>query len=164
MAEGEFALVSKRLESALALSGQPVKRGTMAHEHIVYMMLVDSAATAGDLPGLERFVPELKALAERDQHAPYRAVALRAEGVAHRLRGDVASAEAALLAALDIFETTGMDWQAGRTLTELGLLETSRSEQEAADVYYNRALDVFERIHARPAFDRARDAMNRTDS
>lgn len=162
MAEGEFALISKRLEASLELSGQPVKRGTMAHEHIVFMMLVDGAVMAGDLAGIERFGPKLKSLAERDRHEPYLAVAVRAEGVAHRLRGDAAAAEAALQSALAVFEHAAMPWQTGRTLTELGVLKASLGDQKSAELYYNRAMDIFERIRAKPAFDRARAAMNRS--
>lgn len=161
MAEGEFALVSKRLEASLDLSGQPVKRGTMAHEHIVYMMLVDSAAVTGDVSGIDRFAPELEALAARDRHQPYLGIAARSRGVSHRLRGDIPAAEKSLQMALAIFEDAGLDWQAGRTLTELGLLEAGRGAQAEADLYYNRAMDIFERIQAKPAFEHARDAMNR---
>ncbi len=161
MAEGEFALVSKRLEASLELSGQPVKRGTMAHEHIVYMMIVEGAVISEDLPALEKFVPRLSELADRDRHLPYTAIAQRAQGVMHRLTGAHDEARTALNAALLVFEEAGMDWQAGRTLTELGLLESTRGDQEAAEALYNRAMDIFERIRAKPAFDRARDAMNR---
>ena len=47
-AGGEFALVKEKLELALELSGQPVKRGTMAHQHIVYMMLAEAATQLDD--------------------------------------------------------------------------------------------------------------------
>ena len=73
-AESEFALVKEKLDPALKLSGQPVKRGTMAHEHIVYMMLVDSAARAGDETGIRRYVSHLEELATQDDHRPYLAV------------------------------------------------------------------------------------------
>ena len=160
MAEGEFALVLERLENALGLSGQPVKRGTMAHEHIMYMMLADTAASAGNLAALDRYVPLLEDLAARDRHQPYLAMAKRARGVAQRLRGGLGEAKDLLDEAAEIFRALGMDWQLGRTLTELGILEAVRSEPDDAETHFGAALDLFERIHAKPAFERARDAMN----
>jgi hypothetical protein len=62
-AEGEFVLVKEKLEQALDLSGQPVKRGTMAHKHIVYMMLADSAAQLRDEAGLMKYALLLEKLA-----------------------------------------------------------------------------------------------------
>lgn len=160
MAEGEFALVMSRLETALGLPGQPVKRGTMAHEHIVYMMLVDTAARAGDLAALDRYVPQLEELAARDQHKPYLAVAKRAAGVAQRLRGRLDEAEHSLNEAAEAFQSLEMDWQLGRTLAELGRLESKKGDLEKAEQHFNRAMDLFEKIGARDSFNRARASMN----
>lgn len=132
----------------------------MAHEHIVYMMLVEAAVAAGDLQEIERLAPKLEELAERDGHRPYLAVAARARGAVRRMRGEFENSEAALNAALEVFEEMAMDWQAGRTLTELGTLEACRNNQDAAEVYFNRAMDIFERLRAKPAFERAREALN----
>jgi hypothetical protein len=76
----------------------------MAHEHIVYMMLVDSAARAGDEGAIRNFVPQLEELAVRDDHKPYLAMSHRAWGVAHRLAGEYSEAESRLEKALEIFE------------------------------------------------------------
>jgi tetratricopeptide (TPR) repeat protein len=149
-AESEFALVIDKLEPALKLSGQPVKRGTMAHEHIVYMMLVDSAARAGDEATIRKFAPRLEELALRDDHQPYLAVAHRAWGVAHRLAGEFTDAETRLAKALNIFEALGTDWQTGRTLYELGELALAQLDGGAAHKYFTRALDLFEELEAKP--------------
>jgi hypothetical protein len=77
-AKSEFAQVRDRLVQALELPGQPVKRGTMAHEHIVYMMLTDSAAHSGDESSVRKYAPLLEELATRDNHRPYMAIAHRA--------------------------------------------------------------------------------------
>jgi tetratricopeptide (TPR) repeat protein len=151
--------VENRLGSALELSGQPVKRGTMAHEHIVYMMLVDSAVRAGDEAAIRKYLPALQALAERDAHRPYLAVAHRAEGVTHRLAGEFEQAGERLHAALEIFEQLGTLWQIGRTLLELGELELARSDSEAAEGYFARALAAFERLGAQPDIERVKAAQ-----
>ena len=149
-AEGEFALVKEKLEPALQLSGQPVKRGTMAHEHIVYMMLVDSAVRAGDEKAIRQFAPQLEELALRDDHKPYLAVAHRAWGVAHRLAEEYQDAETRLEKALEIFEELGTRWQIGRTLFELGELALAESDGEAALSFFSRAQDLFEELGAGP--------------
>ena len=59
--------MKEKLEGSLVLSGQPVKRGTMAHMHIVYMMLVDTAAKARDAETIRKYAPLLEELAKRDQ-------------------------------------------------------------------------------------------------
>jgi tetratricopeptide (TPR) repeat protein len=153
-AEGEFALVKDKLESALELSGQPVKRGTMAHEHIVYMMLVDAAARAGDETAIQKYAPKLEELAARDKHIPYLAVAHRAWGIAHRLAGEYAEAEKSTQAALGIFEDLGMPWQTGRTWLEKGQLAMAKSENEAAREHFSRAQQLFEALGAGPDADR----------
>ena len=160
-AEGEFALVKDKLEPAIELSGQPVKRGTMAHEHIVYMMLVDAAARAGDEDTIRQFAPQLEELALRDQHQPYLGVAHRAWGVAHRLAGEYSDAEKRLEAALEIFEGIGTHWQIGRTIFELGELALARSENEVARDLFSRAQEIFEEIGAGPDTARTAVALDR---
>lgn len=149
-AEGEFALVRQKLEPALQLSGQPVKRGTMAHEHIVYMMLVDAAAQVEDEATIREFAPRLEELALRDDHQPYLAVAHRAWGIAHRLAGEYQGSGERLNKALHIFESLGTRWQVGRTLFELGELSLAQTDGEAAHDYFTRAQELFEDLGARP--------------
>lgn len=159
MAEGEFALVTKRLERSLGLSGQPVKRGTMAHEHIVYMMLVDSMCISEDREGIEAFAPRLAELAERDNHRPYLAVARRALGVAARLAGDLEGARRLLNDALDAFTEIGLPWQAGRTYFEMGKLELARGSNEQAEAYFSEAFETFREISATPFMESARTEL-----
>jgi tetratricopeptide (TPR) repeat protein len=153
-AEGEFALVREKLEPALQLSGQPVKRGTMAHEHIVYMMLVDAAAQVEDGATIRKFGPKLEELALRDDHQPYLAVAHRAWGIAHRLAGEYQEAGERLSKALHIFESLETRWQVGRTLFELGELSLAQTEGEAAHGYFTRAQELFEELGAKPDLTR----------
>jgi hypothetical protein len=150
-AKGEFAQIQQILEPALDLPGQPVKRGTMAHEHIVYMMLADGAALARDPEGLERYNPKLMELAKRDHHRPYLAIAQRAAGVAKWLAGEKDKARSELHGALNQFLEINMHWQAGRTLHDLGQLELEAGAQEDACDYFRRALEVFEQMGAKPA-------------
>ena len=158
-AEGEFALVREKLENALLLSGQPVKRGTMAHDHDVYMMLTDTAAQQYDAAAIELYVPRLEELAQRDNHKMYLAIAQRARGIAQRLAQNYGAAENSLLRALETFDAMGAHWQSGRTLSELGELERARSNTERAREYFARAADEFETLGAAPDAERARAAL-----
>ncbi len=159
MAQGEFALVEERLEASLALSGQPVKRGTMAHEHIVYMMLVEAACMAENLEAIEKYNPYLESLARRDDHEPYLAASRRAEGLACRLRGDWERAASALNEAGAYFSDQNMHWQFGRTLCELAKLEKAQDSIDTAIEYFHRAMESFEIVGARPDYGRAKAAM-----
>jgi tetratricopeptide (TPR) repeat protein len=141
------------------LAGQPVKRGTMAHEHIIYMMLVDSAAMAADMATLRKYTPKLYDLARRDSHRPYLAVAERARGIAHRLAGEYDEAEERLKRALDFFTEIEANWQLGRTLFEMGELELARSNPELAEDYLDQALSAFERVRDNPDITRTRAAI-----
>jgi tetratricopeptide (TPR) repeat protein len=141
--------VKEKLEPSLKLSGQPVKRGTMAHEHIVYMMLVDAAARARDEKTIRKFAPQLEELAQRDDHQPYLAVAHRAWGIAYRLAGEYQQAEERLQKALGIFEKLGTPWQIGRTLYELGELALDQTDGAAARNYFEQAGGLFEELGAR---------------
>ena len=142
--------MKEKLEPALELSGQPVKRGTMAHEHIVYMMLVDAAARIGDEAAIRKFAPRLEELALRDDHKPYLAVAHRARGIAHRIAGEYTEAESRLKQALEIFESLEVNWQIGCTLFELGELALAQTDGAAAHSYFMLAQAHFEELGARP--------------
>jgi tetratricopeptide (TPR) repeat protein len=131
----------------------------MAHEHIVYMMLVDSAARAGDETAIRQFVPKLEELALRDDHKPYLAVAHRAWGIAHRLSGEYSDAETRLEKALEMFEELETLWQIGRTLFELGELAIAKSDGGAAHSYFSRAQDVFEELGAGPDISRTSEML-----
>lgn len=149
-AKGEFAQVKEQLEFALGLSGQPVKRGTMAHKHIVYMMLVDAASKANDVDTILKYAPLLEELAVRDSHQPYLAVCHRAYGVAHFINREFDKSEARLKQALEIFDSLGMVWQTGRTLAELGNLAQATDDISKSDEWFIRARELFEGIQAKP--------------
>ncbi len=147
------------MERSLQLPGQPVQRGTMAHEHDVYAMLADAAAAQRDLDGLQQYAPLLEELAARDGHRLYQAVAHRAWGVAARLAGDYAEAGKRLNLALESFQQLGARWQVGRTLAELGELELARSQAVAAREHFTQALAAFEELRAAPDAARVSAAL-----
>jgi tetratricopeptide (TPR) repeat protein len=122
----------------------------MAHEHIVYMMLVDSATIVRDESTIMKYVPLLEGLARRDDHHPYLAIAHRARGVAHRLASEYEDAEAHLKEAIELFSEPDTRWQIGRTLYELGELELARSNTDLARDYFAEALEKFESLKATP--------------
>jgi hypothetical protein len=150
------------LENALMLAGQPVKRGTMAHDHDVYMTLTDTAAQQYDAAGIALYAGWLEELAQRDQHRLYLAIALRARGIAHRLAGEPDKAEPLLRRALERFQEMGTRWQSGRTLTELGEVERARQNVLQARDYFARAVAEFEAVGALPAASRVRVALEET--
>jgi tetratricopeptide (TPR) repeat protein len=149
-AEGEFALVMEKLENVMKLNGQPVKRGTMAHEHIITMMLAEAAVRLRNEEALDRYTNRLEELAGRDGHRPYLAIARRARGVHYHLTGEFEQAEAHLQEALALFNKMGAQWQAGRTLFELADLKSSESDKLATEVYLGQALENFKALQAGP--------------
>ncbi len=143
----------------LELPGQPVKRGTMAHQHIVYMMMTDSAAQSRDAERLQLYAPKLEELATRDDHLPYLAVAHRAQAIAHRLAGESVEAVARLNQAMDIFTKLETGWQIGRTYFEMGEVARLMSDLRRAQGYFNQALAAFEAMKAMPDIERTRAAL-----
>jgi tetratricopeptide (TPR) repeat protein len=149
------------MESAIARAGQPVKRGTMAHDHEIYMTLADTAAQLRDADALREFTPALEELARRDNHRLYLPIAERAWGVAQRLAGESAEAETRLNHALEMFGELSARWQIGRTLLELGELELARNTPERAGEYFSRALAEFEALGAMPDAARVRAILEK---
>jgi len=146
------------METALKMPGQPVKRGSMAHDHDAYAMLADSAAQQRDVAALSQYAPRAEELAARDGHKLYLAIAHRARGVAGRLEGPSAhvEAQAQFDLALESFQQMGARWQAGRALCEMGELALARSNADAARDYFSRALAAFEEMQAAPDAARTR--------
>ena len=149
------------METALETAGQPVLGGTMAHEHDTFAMLADTAMQQRDKDALRQYAPRLEELAARDNHKLYLAIAQRAWGVAHRLAGEHAEAEARLKQALELFEELEARWQIGRTLAELGELARARSNSEAARDCFTQALAAFEALQAVPDMERTREGLER---
>lgn len=134
----------------MELPGQPVKRGTMAHEHIVFSMLLEAAAQAADETALRACAPRLEQLAERDQHGPYLGVAHRAWGMAHRLAGEHKLSEQRLNKALGLFEAIPAPWQVGRTREQLALLAIDQSDPATARDHLTAAQSAYDELGAAP--------------
>ncbi len=147
------------LEAGLDKPGQPVKRGTMAHDHHVYMLLAESAANRRDSAALARYAPRLAELAERDDHRLYRAIAHRAQGVAERLAGSLDTAAAHLTQALDEFAQLNTGWQIGRTECEYAEVDLARGDRKAAREHLVRAVAAFDALQAAPDAERMRAAL-----
>jgi hypothetical protein len=158
-AKGEFALVQEKLETALDKHGQPVRRGTMAHDHHLYMLLTEAAARQRNPVALAAYAPRLADLAARDGHRLYQAIAARAQGVASRLAGDAASAMAHLQTALELCQALGMPWQTGCTLNEQAELLAEQGRLAEARGFYAQAQAAFEAVHARPDLQRTEAAL-----
>jgi tetratricopeptide (TPR) repeat protein len=131
----------------------------MAHDHDVYMMLVEAALKMEDLSALEEYTPLLEKLAERDSHQLYLAIAKRARGALHRLRGEFADSENCLQEALSLFTDFDTRWQCGRTQFELGKSAQSRGDTKAASSAFAEALKYFEELEAKPDQERVQHAL-----
>lgn len=153
--------MTQNLDHALDRAGQPVKRGTMAHEHDVYMLLTETAVQQRDAAAIRRHAGALEALAARDEHPLYQAIAHRAWGVAHHLAGDLPAAQTRLAQALEVFTRVGTPWQAART--RVALAETA-ADPAAARAHYTEALAAFESLGAQPDAVRVRAALQAAGS
>ena len=142
--------MKQKLEGAVGKEGQPVSWGTMAHDHDVYMMLVESALEMEDLSELVEYTPLLEKLAERDSHQLYLAIAKRARGALHRLRGEFENSESCLQQAISLFTDLDTRWQCGRTQYELGKLAQSQGDMSTANTAFAEALGFFEEMGAKP--------------
>lgn len=159
LAKGEFALVEQSILTAREKSVQPVKNGSMAHDHNLYMLLSEAAAQRQDASALLQYAPLLEELAARDGHRLYLAIAQRAWGVAHRLAGDFDASAARLNQAVELFREYGARWQLGRTFYELGELGVARSDSEMARQGFTQAMNEFEAMQALPDLERTRAAL-----
>jgi hypothetical protein len=159
LAKGEFALVEQSIRAAWEKSVQPVKNGSMAHEHNLYMLLTEAAVQRGDASALRQYAPVLEELAVRDDHRFYLAIAQRAWGVAHRLAGEYAESEASLEQARQTFSELGARWQLGRTFYEMGELGVRRADPDMARLSFAQAVAEFEAMQALPDLERAQAAL-----
>jgi hypothetical protein len=163
-AKGEFALVSEKITAALSKPGQPVKRGTMAHDHHMHMLLAESAVHLREAAAIRQHAAQLEALAARDGHRLYQAIAHRAWGVAHTLAAEYAEAEVRLESALALFRSLDTRWQIGRTLVAWADLALARTDAAAAaGPLYQEALQVFESLGAATDAGRTRAALAALD-
>jgi tetratricopeptide (TPR) repeat protein len=153
MAEGEFALVQKYLETALH------RTAAWVGEHDLYAMLADAAAQQRDQFALQKYAPLAEEFASRYDHKLYQAIAHRAQGVARLLAGEYSEAESRLNQALDLFSSLNTRYQMGRTLFELGEVAAGQSNIPTARDHFTRALQAFEAMGALPNITRTRDKI-----
>jgi hypothetical protein len=147
------------MQTAREKSVQPVKNGSMPHEHNLYMLLSEAAVQRRDAPALLQYAPLLEELATRDGHRLYLAIAQRAWGVAHRLVGESDASEVQLNQAVELFREYGARWQLGRTFYELGELGKARDDLDVARQGFTQALAEFEAMQALPDVNRTRLAL-----
>ena len=147
------------MEIAHEKPGQPVKRGTMDHEHDIMMQHTEAAAQQRDLVALQKYAPRLEKLAERDDHRLYQAIAQRGWGIALRLKGEYAEAELRLNRSLEIFNSLKTAWQIGCTHLEIAELHRDKSELDNARMHYSAAMESFEVLQAKPDLERTRISL-----
>jgi hypothetical protein len=135
----------------------------MAHDHDVYMILVETAVEQEDIESLRKFTPLLEELASRDRHKLYTAIAHRAWGVAQRLAGEKEESESRLGDALMTFRELNTRWQIGKTLFEMGKTARSFLDLAAASENFVSALAEFEALGAKPDSQRTRNELEAID-
>jgi hypothetical protein len=162
-AHGEFALSREHLETALAKKHVPRsdRITTPGSDQDLYAWLADIAVEQRDEAALGEYAPKAEAAASQVGHRLYLGVACRAWGVAHRLAGRPAEAEAQLGRALALFGELDARWQIGRTLFERGELAHWQGDVARAREDYGQALAAFEALRAEPMASRARAALAR---
>ena len=149
----------EHLEQALAKPVIPPGSVAPAADHDLYVMLADTAALQRDEAAVRKYAPLAEESSVRYGHTLYEAIAQRAWGVAHRLAGEYAEADARLKQALELFESMEARHQMGRTLFEWGELAQAQSDVEGARQFYSRALALFEGLGAAPDAERTRAAL-----
>jgi tetratricopeptide (TPR) repeat protein len=153
MAAGEFAPAKQNLEIALKTSSEWIG------DHDLYAMLVDVAVRRRDESDIRKYAAQAEALATHYGHELYQAIVHRAWGVAYRLGGDNAAAEASLNRALEIFSQLKTRWQMGHTLFELGELAVTQASTAEARDFFTRAIELFEAMQATPDVLRTRAVL-----
>ena len=128
-------------------------------DHDLYALLADAAALQRDEAAIRQYAPQAEELAARYGHVLYQAIAHRAWGVAHRLAGSYAEANARFNQALVLLAPLNTRWQIGRTLFELAELALAQANIPQARDYFRRALAAFEAMQAAPDVARTRTAL-----
>ncbi len=142
MAAGEFAQITKYLESAQNQGAEWVG------DHDLYAALVDTAVRERNEAQIRKYAPLAEETATRYNHRLYQAIASRAWGVLHFMENEPKLAQAKLERALDIFTELGTHWQIGRTYFELFGIAKSSGEKEKAKNYLSLSQSAFEEAGA----------------
>jgi hypothetical protein len=142
MAAGEFAQITKYLESA------PNQGAEWVGDHDLYAALVDSAVRERNEAKIRRYAPLAEETATRYGHRLYQAIASRAWGVIHLMDKEPKLAQVRLEQALNIFTELETQWQIGRTYFELFGIAKSSGEKEKAKNYLSLSQSAFEKAGA----------------
>lgn len=142
MAAGEFAQITKYLESAL------IQGAEWVGNHDLYAALVDTAVRERNEAQIRKYAPLAEDTATRYNHRLYQAIASRAWGVLHLMENEPKLAQTRLERALGIFTELGTQWQIGRTYFELFGLAMSGGEKEKAQNYLSLSQSAFEKAGA----------------
>jgi hypothetical protein len=142
MAAGEFAQITKYLESA------PNQGAEWVGDHDLYAALVDTAVRGRNEAKIRRYAPLAEETATRYGHRLYQAIASRAWGVLHLMDKEPKLAQVRQEQALNIFTELGTHWQIGRTYFELFGIAKSSGEKEKAKNYLSLSQSAFEKAGA----------------
>jgi tetratricopeptide (TPR) repeat protein len=128
-------------------------------DHDLYAVLAETASRERNAEDLAQYAPLAEEAANLIGHRLHLAIAHRAWGVAHTLKGEYAQARHRLASALEIFESYPAPWQIARTLHELGEVKRLEGDAKGANDDFSRAIDLFEGLRAAPDIARTRAAM-----
>lgn len=125
------------------------------------MSFIDIAVEQQDLAALQFYLPKAEELSLHYGHKLDQGIARRARGVMCMISGESDLAFRYLEESLLIFKEFGMNWQAGRSLRELGRLALMRGDLDTADRFFLEAISLFEIQNARPDMERTKNLMRR---
>jgi hypothetical protein len=132
MAAGEFAQITKYLESA------PNQGAEWVGDHDLYAALVDTAVRERNEDQIRKYAPLAEETATRYNHRLYQAIASRAWGVLHLMENEPKLAQTRLERALGIFTELETQWQIGRTYFELfGLAKWSGEKEKEKKIPFS---------------------------
>ena len=132
------------------------RRMTPINQHVPqFLCLVAEAhASVGDASRANQLAQQLRAAAGAKSYPA--ALALRAEGLAERARGQPANAMARLASACELFAALEAPFDLARTQLDWAALALQQGETSAATARARESLEAFARLGARLYADRAR--------
>lgn len=101
---------------------------------------------AGQLDQAMQYYDQAAALADRTGNLGTRAYVLTSKAGIDRLKGDFTSALTRYQTALDIYNEIGDKWGEANALRNIGLIHTLSGDSNTAELYYDRAEPLAERV------------------
>lgn len=148
LAQGETGAADAAIRSALHET-----KGLRARAQVL-RAAVDILLSAGDLDAARAAAVELAEMAERVGAPALRAAASHATGMVSLAEGDARTALERLREAWEEWRALDAPFEVARVRVHIGLAYAALGDDEGARMEHDAALEVFERLGARPDADR----------